>query len=188
MACHLAMKSAPHQQSEPPTLVPGEMEPRSDIGPDSTKSSSRRASWFQKLTIEQRVLAGFSLVFVGILVITAVSYHTTSIVLTNSRLDGRSHDLLQLLSTIDVAMNEAEDAHRRYLVTGEASYLESYKKVVQQKPLFATYLRELTRGSTEQEQRAGVLDRMMDETIERRIQGHCPVRPGWVSSGEEDGD
>ena len=117
MACHLAMESATHQQSEPPTLVSGEVESRSDIGPDSTSSSNGRVSWFEKLTIEQRILAGFSLVFVGILVITAVSYHNTSIVLTNSRLDGRSHDLLQLLSTIDVAMNEAEDAHRRYLVS-----------------------------------------------------------------------
>ena len=165
MACHLAMESATHQPSESSTFVPGEPESRSDSSPDSTNSNNGRVSWFQKLTIEQRILAGFSLVFVGILVITAVSYHNTSIVLTNSRLDGRSHDLLQLLSTIDVAMNEAEDAHRRYLVTGEMSYLESYKKVVQQKPTFATYLRELARGSMEQEQRARVLERMMEKQL-----------------------
>ena len=128
-------------------------------------STSGCASWFEKLTIEQRILAGFSLVFVGILIVTGVSYHNTSILLANSRLDGRSHDLLQLLGSIDVAMSEAEDAHRRYLVTGETSYLESYKKVVMQKPTFTTYLRELTRGSTEQEQRVGMLDRMMDKQL-----------------------
>ena len=146
-------------------LSTGETKPHVDILPGSISFSRVRVPWFEKLTIEQRVLAGFSLVFVGILVITAVSYHNTSILLANSRLDGRSHDLLQLLSTIDVAMNEAEDAHRRYLVTGEASYLESYTKVVNQKPVFTTYLRELTRGSTAQEQRVGVLDRMMDKQL-----------------------
>lgn len=165
MACHLAMEAATHQQSESPALAAEEAKPCSDIGPGSASSTNGRVSWFEKLTIEQRILAGFSLVFVGILVVTAVSYHNTSIVLANSRLDGRSHDLLQLLSTIDVAMNEAEDAHRRYLVTGETSYLESYEKVVKQKPTFATYLRELTRGSTEQEQRVGVLERMMDKQL-----------------------
>ncbi len=139
--------------------------PHTDILPGSIDLSHVRASWFEKLTIEQRVLAGFSLVFVGILIITAVSYHNTSILLANSRLDGRSHDLLQLLSTIDGAMIEAEDAHRRYLVTGEASYLESYTKVVNQKPTFTTYLRELTRGFAEQEQRVAVLDRMMDKQL-----------------------
>jgi signal transduction histidine kinase len=165
MACHLTMESATHQRSESTAVATGEAKSPSDIDPESMSSTNGRASGFEKLTIEQRILAGFSLVFVGILVVTGVSYHNTSVVLANSRLDGRSHDLLQLLSSIDVAMNEAEDAYRRYLVTGETSYLESYKKVVEQKPTFSAYLRELTRGSTEQEQRVRVLDRMMDKQL-----------------------
>lgn len=121
--------------------------------------------WFHNLTIEQRVLAGFSLVFVGILIISAFSYHNTRILLTNSEQDGRSHDLIQLLNTIDAAMSEAEDAHRRYLVTGESSYLDAYKKVVKQKPTFTAYLNDLVRESPEQQQRAATLDRMMDRQL-----------------------
>jgi len=159
------MDSTSNHLAEPPDLAIEEAKPHTDILPGSIGFGHVRVPWFEKLAIEQRVLAGFSLVFVGILVITAVSYHNTSILLANSRLDGRSHDLLQLLSNIDVAMTEAEDAHRRYLVTGEASYLDSYTKVVNQKPAFTNYLRELTRGSTGQEQRVGVLDRMMDKQL-----------------------
>ena len=122
-------------------------------------------SWFHRLTIEQRVLAGFSLVFVGILIISLMSYRNTSILLASSGLDSRSHDLLQLLSNIDVAMSEAEDTHRRYLVTGERSYLEAYKKVVSQKPVFSTYLVDLSQDSPEQQQRAVVLDRLMDRQL-----------------------
>jgi signal transduction histidine kinase len=122
-------------------------------------------AWFRGLTIEQRVLAGFSLVFVGILIVSAISYHNMSVLLTHSKLDGRSHDLIQLLNTIDVSMTEAEDAHRRYLVTGEASYLNVYEKVVKQEPAFTAYLDDLIRESPEQQQRVLVLDRMIDRQL-----------------------
>jgi signal transduction histidine kinase len=121
--------------------------------------------WFRALSIERRILASFGLVFVGILVISAVSYRNTSVLIMNSRLDTRSHELVQLLANIDVAMNEAEDTHRRYLVTGEASYLEAYKKVVVQKPMFVTYLKDLTQGSPEQQERVALLEQMMDRQL-----------------------
>jgi len=122
-------------------------------------------TWFRALTIERRVLASFGLVFVGILVISAVSYRNTRILIVNSGLDTRSHELVQLLANIDVAMNDAEDSHRRYLVTGETSYLEAYKKLVEQKPTFIKYLEDLTQGSLEQQQRVVELDRTMDRQL-----------------------
>lgn len=179
------MESATHHQSESPALATGNAKPHSDIGSGSRGATNGYTSWFEKLTIEQRILAGFSLVLVGILIVTGVSYHNTSILLANSRLDGRSHDLLQLLSSIDIAMNEAEDAHRRYLVTGEPSYLESYKKVVMQKPTFTTYLRELTRGSMEQEQRVGVLERMMDNQLSAESKAIALFEHGGFRSVKE---
>jgi signal transduction histidine kinase len=130
-----------------------------------TISHKPPVAWFHRLTIEQWVLAGFGLVFIGILIISAISYRNTSILLVNSGLDSRSHDLIQLLNNIDIAMNEAEDAHRRYLVTGERSYLEVQKNVVVQKSAFTVYLNDLTRGSPEQQQRVGVLDRMMERQL-----------------------
>jgi signal transduction histidine kinase len=122
-------------------------------------------TWFRALTIERRILASFSLVFVGILVISAVSYRNTRILIENSQLDTRSHELVQLLANIDVAMNDAEDSHRRYLVTGETSYLEAYKKVVDQKPTFVKYLQDLTRGSPDQQQRVIQLDQTMGQQL-----------------------
>ena len=122
-------------------------------------------AWFRALTIERRILAGFSLVFMGILVISAVSYRNTRTLIANSSLDARSHELVQLLSNIDAAMDEAENNHRRYLVTGEAVYLEAYTTVVEQKPTFMTYLHDLTRGSPQQEQRVELLNQMMDRQL-----------------------
>jgi signal transduction histidine kinase len=146
----------PVQVSEPPAA------PRPSIPEPFWRAP---LAWFRTLTIERRILASFSLVFVGILVISAVSYRNTRILIENSQLDTRSHELVQLLANIDVAMNDAEDSHRRYLVTGETSYLEAYKKVVDQKPTFVKYLQDLTRGSPDQQQRVIQLDHTMDQQL-----------------------
>lgn len=135
--------------------------------PDARPLSRWRQAinWFSALTIERRILTGFSLVFSGILVISAVSYRNTSILLRNSGLDQRSHDLVQLLTTIETAMEEAENGHRRYLVTGETVYLQGYKSVLDQKPTLVQYLRDLTHQSPEQQERVSLLDRLMDQQL-----------------------
>ena len=159
------MESASNHHSQAPSLATEEPTPSSSVPAGSASLYRSTVVWFYRLTIEQRVLAGFSLVFVGILIVSAVSYGNMKILLANRGLDGRSQELIQLLNNIDVAMSEAEDTHRRYLVTGEASYLEAYNQVVKQKPTFTTYLNDLIRESPEQQQRAGLLDRMMDRQL-----------------------
>ncbi len=120
---------------------------------------------FRELTIERRILAGFSLVFVGILIIGAVSYRNTTILIENSRLDTKSHDLLQLLSNVDVAMDEAENNHRRYLVTGEVVYLKSFRSLTEQKPTYLKYLKDLTAGLPRQEDRVDTLRKLIEQQI-----------------------
>ena len=172
------MESASNQPSRAPLLAAEGPKPSASVPAGSPASSHSSVAWFHRLTIEQRVLAGFSLVFVGILIVSAISYYNTSILLTNSELDGRSHDLIQLLNNIDAAMSEAEDAHRRYLVTGESSYLEIYKKVVKQKPTFTAYLNDLIRDSPEQQQRVGLLDRMMDRQLKAESKAVAQFQEG----------
>jgi signal transduction histidine kinase len=159
------MESASNHHSQAPSLATEPPAPLTSVPAGSSSSYRLFVAWFYRLTIEQRVLAGFSLVFVGILIVSAISYQNMNILLTNRELDGRSQDLIQLLNHIEVAMSEADDTHRRYLVTGEASYLEAYKKVVKQKPTFTAYLTDLIRESPEQQQRVGLLDRMMDRQL-----------------------
>ena len=172
------MESASNHPSHDPLLGTERPKPAAFVPTGSSVFSRGSVAWFHRLTIEQRVLAGFSLVFVGILIVSAISYHNTSILLTNSELDGRSHDLIQLLNNIDAAMSEAEDAHRRYLVTGESSYLEIYKKVVKQKPTFTAYLNDLIRDSPEQQERVGLLDRMMDRQLKAESKAVAQFQEG----------
>lgn len=122
-------------------------------------------AWFSALTIERRVLSGFSLVFVGIVVISVVSYRNTSILVANSGRDTKSHELVQLLSDIDSALDEAEHNHRRYLVTGEPLYLAGYRAVVKERSTFIKYLKDLTEGSPDQERRVELLGQTMDRQL-----------------------
>src|SRR5262249_20309986 len=104
------------------------------------EGSARFVSWVGHLSIEQRVLAGFGLVFLGIIVISIMSYRNTAVVVKNSRLDTSSHELVQLLESIEEALIAAESGHRRYLVTGDESYLKAYRGLVEQMPEFSRYL------------------------------------------------
>ena len=112
--------------------------------------------WFSHWSIERRVLAGFGLVFAGIVVISAISYRNTAVLIENSRLDTKSHELVQLLNSVGEALDAAESGHRRYLVTGDESYLTSYRTVVERMPEYLRYLRGLTNEGAEQQDRVEI--------------------------------
>jgi signal transduction histidine kinase len=127
---------------------------------------TRAARWFAGWSIEQRVLAGFGLVFAGIVVISIASYRNTSVLIKNSRLDTRSHELVQLLSSIGEALDDAEHGHRRFLVTGDEAYLKGHKTVLEQMPVFSQYLRGLTSGAPDQQARVASLERLIGQQLD----------------------
>ncbi len=122
--------------------------------------------WFTRWSIEQRVLAGFGLVFACILVISTVSYRNTSVVLHNSRLDTNSHELVQLLVSIGETLDAAERGHRRYLVTGDDTYLNAYRALKEQTPQYARYLEALTSGVPDQQARAAALMQLVRQQLQ----------------------
>ncbi|MDH4154104.1 MAG: ATP-binding protein [Nitrospira sp.] len=176
------MESATNHQAQVPPLHGDVDKLPSGSKPAIAASAQPILRWFQAQTIEQRVLAGFSLVFVGILIISAMSYHNTSDLLRNSGLDGRSHELILLLGNIDAAMGEAEGSHRRYLVTGEQTYLDAYTRVIAQKPTFTTLLKDLTQDSPEQERRAAELDRLMERQVSVESKANAQVKERGLHS------
>ncbi len=131
-------------QEHPTIPAPVQSEAVSEITPAPTSKPRGLMDWFTHWSIERRVLSGFGLVFVGIVVISAISYRNTTVLIENSRLDTKSHELVQLLASVGEALGAAESGHRRYLVTGDKSYLTSYRTVVEQMPEYLRYLRDLT--------------------------------------------
>jgi len=158
-----------HPTTNPPTApsLPEPMPPQSAppwvrvLG----KKAENLASWVSQWSIEQRVLAGFGLVFLGIVVISVMSYRNTAVVVKNSRLDTTSHELIQLLGSIEGALIAAESGHRRYLVTGDESYLKAYRGIVEQMPEFSRYLQALAAPSGQQE-RATQLEQLIKQQLD----------------------
>ena len=122
--------------------------------------------WFDHWSIERRVLVGFGLVFAGIVVISAISYRNTTILIENSQLDTKSHELVQLLGTVENTLGAAESSHRRYLVTGDESYLTSYRTVVERMPEYLRYLRELTHEGGQQQDHAATLEQLITRQVD----------------------
>jgi len=149
--------------STAPGPVPSTSSPEKKSLLHSLVTSAGR--WFASWSIEQRVLAGFGLVFAGIVVISIASYRNTSVLIKNSQLDSRSHELMQLLGSIGEALDEAERGHRRYLVTGDKAYLKGHKAVVEQMPMFSQYLRVLTEGTPDQEARVASLEQLIGQQL-----------------------
>lgn len=153
-------------QECPVTPAPVLSEPVHDNSPASPPKTGRLIEWFTHWSIERRVLAGFGLVFAGIVVISAVSYRNTAVLIENSRLDTKSHELLQRLGTIEEALGAAESGHRRYLVTGDESYLTSYRTVVERMPEYLRYLRDLTNEIGQPQNRVATLEQLIAGQLE----------------------
>ena len=150
----------------PSTAQPVRPTPVTDKKTTLTTSVTRVTQWFASWSIERRVLAGFGLVFAGIVVISIVSYRNTSVLIKNSRLDARSHELMQLLGSIGEALDEAERGHRRYLVTGDEVYLKGHKTVLEQMPDYSRYLQGLTQGAPDQQARVASLERWIGQQLD----------------------
>ena len=121
---------------------------------------------FQAGSIERRILVGFCLVFAGILVISAVSYRNMTVLLRNSHQDTRSHELIQLLIGMGTRLDEAEDGHRRYLVTGDESYLKPHEILKERLPEYLRYVRELTHEDPAQGERVALLDDLVQRQLD----------------------
>jgi signal transduction histidine kinase len=129
-------------------------------------SGLRLLTAFQRWSIERRILVGFGLVFAGILVISAVSYRNMTVLFRNTYQDQRSHDLIELLVGMATRLDESESGHRRYLVTGDESYLKAFHVLNERMPEYIRYVRELTQDIPEQRQHVDLLNRLIEKQLD----------------------
>jgi signal transduction histidine kinase len=156
--------------------------PRSFSSASIESSERPRGPWFRALTIEERILIGFGIVFLGILAICALSYRNIRVLLDNSSRDTKSYGLLQLLRDIDGATDEAEKQLRRYLVTGDQLYFRNYEEVAKQRREAFQDLHGLVRGAGEQEQRAEQLGAVLDRQFAAQAQAIAKFAEGGIRS------
>jgi len=161
------MESATQHPPAPlPAVSPDPTDPVAASTTVHRPARPRLPTWIARWSIEQRVLGGFGLVFAGIVVISAISYRNTSVVLHNSRLDKASHELMQLLASIGETLDAAENGHRRFLVTGDESYLKAHRTAREQAPEYFRYLESLTGAVPEQRTRVTTLEELINRQLD----------------------
>lgn len=132
----------------------------------TVSSPGRLVHLLQSWSIEHRILAGFGLVFAGILVISVISYRNMTVLIRNGHQDQRSHEFIQFLAATGEAMDDAENGHRRFLVTGDDSYLASYNTLRERAPQYIGYLRELSDPDSHQQARVNALEQLMTQQLQ----------------------
>src|SRR5688572_29738136 len=106
-----------------------------------------------RFTVGVKILLGFGLALLILVIVGGVSYHNTAKLITNT--DWRSHSY-QVLSSLKGLVGEvvnAETGQRGYLLTGREEYLEPYRQAAKSVETKITELRTLTADNPQQQQR-----------------------------------
>jgi len=119
-----------------------------------------------KWPIEHRILAGFVLVFAVLLAIGWVSYTNTTKYHRNSEADAMSREVLQVLDLSLATIENADIGLRRFLVTGEGSYLTAYQTAQQRTPVYLRHMKDLLQDYPGQLTRLDQLNQLIEKVVE----------------------
>jgi PAS domain S-box-containing protein len=114
---------------------------------------------------ERKVRLGFILALACLAVIGAVSYLSVVRLNENAARVEHTHQVLDALERLLAATTDSETAQRGYLIAGDPSYLEPYRKATAIIDGEQRRLRELTADNHAQQQRLDLLAPLMTERL-----------------------
>ena len=136
-------------------------------------------SMFSNWTVGRRLVAGFGLSALTLVVIAVVSYRNAYLLIENDAWVAHSHQVRIDLADLVSQLKDAETGQRGYLLTGDENYLEPYKSGVAAVHATLVDLRKLTLDNPDQQRRLAAIAQPIDnklaelkQTIDlRRTQG-----------------
>lgn len=110
-----------------------------------------------RLTVGQRMSAGFALPVIILTVIGCVGYLNTASLITNSERVTHTHEVLGNLELILSLMKDVETGARGFAIVGEDKYLEPYEAAIPRVDTTMAELKSLTRDNPVQQRRLEAL-------------------------------
>lgn len=98
----------------------------------------------QSWTFGRKIALGFGLSVAILVLVGAVSYRSTDLLIDNDHSVTHSHAVLEDLARVISVMNDAETGQRGFLLTGDEAYLEPYMLALGAQPAVMADLRALT--------------------------------------------
>ena len=122
-------------------------------------------SLFNNWTVGRRLIVGFGLSALTLLLIAVVSYRNTNLLIENDALVEHSHQVRLELADLLSVMKDAETGQRGYVITGDESYLEPYKAALSALPATLADLRKLTADNPEQQRRLASITPLIEAKL-----------------------
>jgi methyl-accepting chemotaxis protein len=134
---------------------------------------------FKNWTVGRRLVAGFALAALTLVLVAGVSYRNAYLLIENDAWVAHSHQVRTELADLLSEIKDAETGQRGYLITGEDSYLEPYKSALSAIKTTLADVRKLSSDNPDQQRRLATIAAPLDsklaelkETIDlRRSQG-----------------
>ena len=105
-----------------------------------------------KFTVGIKILLGFGMALLILVVVGGVSYHNTVALIDNTDMRSHTYQVLASLNTLVAELVNAETGQRGYVLTGRESYVEPYRLAVKAVDAEYTKLRDLTADNPTQQQ------------------------------------
>src|SRR5579863_5471140 len=87
-------------------------------------------SVFSNWTVGRRLIAGFGLSALTLVLVAIVSYRNANLLIENDALVEHSHRIRLQLADLLSELKDAETGQRGYVITGDDNYLEPYKRAL----------------------------------------------------------
>jgi CHASE3 domain sensor protein len=143
-------------------------------------------------TVGAKIVGGFSLTLVILLVIGVVSYrNTTSFIETAHRVE-HTHEVMTILERVFSLLKDAQRGSRGYVITGEEDYLEPYQEAIEKIDQTFRALRDSTADNPKQQRRLDDLKPLIDgrdvQQSIRLTERSVPALSADLVDGESAGD
>ncbi|HWB76978.1 MAG TPA: methyl-accepting chemotaxis protein [Nannocystaceae bacterium] len=136
-------------------------------------------------TFTRKIVAGFAMSFILLVVIGATAYRGVEALTKSSYSVTHTHDVLDAIAAIANHIKDAETGQRGFIITGDDVFLEPYNAAIEKIPDTITTLRELTVDNPVQQERIDELDRLaVAKTVEMKKRLDQRTREGFVPVSE----
>ncbi|HEY3132729.1 MAG TPA: CHASE3 domain-containing protein [Acidobacteriota bacterium] len=118
-----------------------------------------------KSSLERKVAAAFIMALTSIIGLSVLQYRTVRRLNEDSRLVSHTQDVLLELLTIRNSLNRADASGQSFVITGDATYLESYSQAIKNIGEHVQALRKLTVDNAAQKRRIDNLEPLVKSGI-----------------------
>ena len=122
---------------------------------------------FRNWTVGKRLLAGFSLSALTLLLVSAISYYNIARLIENDSWVKHTYQVRGALNDLNEELANGETGMRGFVITGDESFLEPNKSALAAIPRLLTELRGLTADNPDQQRRLAQLVPLIDKKAEQ---------------------